>query len=218
MTMLQQNDSVGRRFNQTLCKCLNEWYGLIKSLSVSLETTSETKHICQVLRIYKVIAENDESLNEEISREGAHAYLSKIIEFDATYFEEESDQDALMELQDLTCEIAALSPSFPVKAAPFTLEELRDRLPLSFLILPANTDDQEAKREREREDQLTILINQVKIRQTAQKDVGFGKDNIFVKVLMSRKRNLTFHFFPKFKKSNMAISGCTISLAYFKSK
>ena len=82
-----------------------------------------------------------------------------------------------MEIQDLACEIAALSPSFPVRAAPFTVNELVARLPLSFNISPVITTDRESESQtlESKMTELTVLINEVKSRQTAQKDVGFGK-------------------------------------------
>lgn len=155
---------------------------------IPLQTAPETKALFELLNLYKRLVEADSSLEEEASREGSHRSLSKIINFDSSRFEKESDQDVILDLQDIACEIAALSASFPVRIAPFTLEELRQRLPLSFWIPPAvptlaessasSSSEDECKTDSKpgiSQDGFTILINQVKSRQSAQKDVGFGK-------------------------------------------
>ena len=137
------------------------------SSDVSLETSDETIRLSRCLKVYKNIAETDPSLDDEIAREGSHAILSKLIKIDPFLLKRERDQDAVMEIQDFACEIAALSPSFPVRATPFTPDELRARLPLSFQISPISSDSHDEQND------FTVLINEVKTRQTAQKDVGF---------------------------------------------
>ena len=118
----------------------------------------------QVLNIYKHMIASDRSLDEELSRAGSHVPLSRLIKFDGTCMEHETDQDTVMELQDLACEIAALSTSFPTRAAPITIEELRTRLPLTFHILPVTTHDITGEPGiLEDQDDFTILINQVLI-------------------------------------------------------
>ena len=67
------------------------------------------------------------------------------------------DLDAIIEIQDLACEIATFSKRFPFQASPFLRQELLARLPLAF----------------ELQDGSTVFVNQVPDRQTAQKDVGF---------------------------------------------
>lgn len=175
-----------------------------------LEQAPETKLIFQTLNFYKKLVEADPSLEEEASREGSHRSLSKIINFDSSRLEKESDSDVILDLQDVACEIAALSSSFPVRAAPFTLEELGDRLPLSFRIEPAITipptlaeassASSESTNESGKEtiqtlqDGFTILINQVKTRQSAQKDVGFGENLIIFPIVYECPVRLTSGF------------------------
>lgn len=193
----QQLES-GQSFPSQLAEILETAIALwlpiaISSLPNRLGQAPETKLLFQTIYFYMRLVEDDPSLEEEASREGSHRSLSKIINLDASGLEEESDQDVLVELQDVACEIAALSTSFPARAAPFTLEELKDRLPLSFRIEPVATTPMiaefsysasslsesigecENEMHTMKQKGFTILINQVKARQSAQKDVGFGK-------------------------------------------
>jgi hypothetical protein len=151
------------------------WFdSLVSSLKKSgtpLSTTLETLIIFRVLRICSSIATFDSTLSEELGREGSHALLSRLLKYDASRFETEEDQDTVVELQDLAGETAAYSDSFPLRISPFQLEDLRNRLPLSFPVLPTHKESTNP----EEDGGLLVLINQVTARQSAQKDVGFGK-------------------------------------------
>jgi hypothetical protein len=181
---LDSGCSFPSHFTKVMSDSLQHWLGILRfddgSPTAPLETAAaEATNLIQMLKLYKHLVESDQYLEEEISREGAHISLSKLIKFDGSSLEHETDQDVVLELQDLACEIAALSTSFPARAAPFTLEELRERLPLFFEILPATADSHNNESgEREGEHGFTMIINQVKSRQSEQKDVGFGKKSI----------------------------------------
>lgn len=133
----------------------------------AVHETTETGELLQVLRLHVAIAQNDPTLAEELGREGSHILLSKLIRYDPMEHSNcEEDQDAVMELQDLACEIAAAcSPSFPLRVSPYSLLELKQRLPLciSFSSAAIENDNNNAK----------VLIRQVTSRQSAQEDVGF---------------------------------------------
>lgn len=145
-----------------------------------------TKDLLRLLSMYRRIVELDATLNEELGMGGAHLLLSKLMKVDATSVcETESDQDAVMEVQDVAGEIAASCPSFPRRATPLTTCDLKRRLPLVFRIIrpptsptnsSANKNDHHGSSSEtlcKEEELLVVLINQVSARQTAQKDVGF---------------------------------------------
>lgn len=158
---------------------VKQWLDLLLSSQHSAPTLSEaleTKNIFRVLDLCKKIAEMDPTLSEEVGREGSHALLAKLIKVDGSRFAKPDSQDTIMEIQDITCEIASMSNSFPLRVAPFTMDELFARLPLSFPIFPANSEYEQASRHVEHDEGLLVLINQVTVRQSAQKDVGFGKE------------------------------------------
>eukprot|EP00546_Thalassionema_frauenfeldii_P001272 CAMPEP_0178934686 /NCGR_PEP_ID=MMETSP0786-20121207/24024_1 /TAXON_ID=186022 /ORGANISM="Thalassionema frauenfeldii, Strain CCMP 1798" /LENGTH=406 /DNA_ID=CAMNT_0020612543 /DNA_START=92 /DNA_END=1312 /DNA_ORIENTATION=+ len=127
----------------------------------NLEQREESMRVKLLLLILKRIAMVDSTLDEELAKEGSHVMLAKIINVDCGILNKEADQDFLMEMQDIACEIASMSSSFPIRISPFTNEELAKRLPLLF---------DEAVESHGR---ACVLINQVNIRQSAQKDVGF---------------------------------------------
>jgi predicted nicotinamide N-methyase len=131
----------------------------------AVHDTAETKTLLQVLQLHVTIAQHDPTLSEELGREGSHALLSKLIRYDPLEHSEcEEDQDAVMELQDLACEIAACcSPSFPLRVAPFSSQEMRQRLPLCIPFSSSSNNNNHNK----------VLIQQVTSRQLAQEDVGF---------------------------------------------
>eukprot|EP00563_Minutocellus_polymorphus_P013882 CAMPEP_0181052560 /NCGR_PEP_ID=MMETSP1070-20121207/17652_1 /TAXON_ID=265543 /ORGANISM="Minutocellus polymorphus, Strain NH13" /LENGTH=395 /DNA_ID=CAMNT_0023131655 /DNA_START=120 /DNA_END=1307 /DNA_ORIENTATION=- len=154
--------------------------------SSSLSTTKfivheaqETSSLHRVLQLHTKLCLLDSTLAEELGREGSHAILAKLIRFDlqsemdmagiASFDIEEEDADAVMELQDLACEIGSMSSgSFPIKVFPFTQDELRSRLPLHFSVssVPSHNDVDCQQHH--------ILIHQVTARrQGAQEDVGF---------------------------------------------
>jgi len=148
---------------------------LTPELSFFVKGTVETDILYRVLTIYVNISRVDPTLAEELGRQGSHLVLSRLIRYDgAMDFETEEDQDTIIELQDLACEIATQAGgSFPVKCAPLTPDDLRSRLPLRFTITAPNKSDQE-KEETITADEQVVLINQVTARrQSAQEDVGF---------------------------------------------
>jgi predicted nicotinamide N-methyase len=160
------------------------------SCKPSTATTTTTKFIVhetratislrQVLQLHAKLSHLDSTIAEELGREGSHAVLSKLIRFDLqseleragilSFDMPEEEVDAVMELQDLACEIGSLSGgSFPVKVAPFTTDELRSRLPLHFSVSSVSSHD-----ELDFQQAHHILIHQVTARrQGAQEDVGF---------------------------------------------
>jgi predicted nicotinamide N-methyase len=139
------------------------------------------KELLAVLQSYKQITILDNVLKEELAMEGSHHSLKKIMNLDITEYEqqqllEETQQDLILEVQDLVCEIATSSPSFPVPVTPLTLEELRLRLPLQFDISVDGGDDTTTTTTTTTPAatiSISILINQVTTRQTEQKDVGY---------------------------------------------
>jgi hypothetical protein len=141
----------------------------------SIEDLPETDVLRRILRIHVNTTKQDPSLGEELGRQGSHALLVKLMNFDASAHCEE-DQDAIMELQDLACEIAAIG-IFPLKFAPLCVEDLRHRLPLDFSVEPVNECSSSKKpiANQGASETETILIHQVTTRQSAQHDVGFGK-------------------------------------------
>jgi hypothetical protein len=149
------------------------WFDSLASLKsgTPIANTLETLIVFRVLRICSSIAMFDDTLSEELGREGSHALLSRLLKYDSSRFETEEDQDTVVELQDLAGEAAAYSNSFPLRISPFPLEDLQNRLPLSFPVLPAHKEQTNP----EEDSGLLVLINQVTARLSAQKDVGFGK-------------------------------------------
>jgi len=153
-----------------------DWLHLVRAIPHSADTATsflardeKTAVIRRVLAICHRISLFDECLKEELDQEGLHVILSRIMKLDPSIFTTEDDQDSATEIQEMACEIASLSPSFPVRVAPFSRQELLDRLPLTFPILPVceHTSVNGGKAA------VTILINQVKSRQSSQADVGF---------------------------------------------
>jgi hypothetical protein len=197
---------------------LKQWMGILQSdrgdhslLSDALEAII----MLRCLRICKKIAEMDPTLNEEVGREGSHALLSKLLKIDGSGLEKEEDQDTVMEIQDMACEIASMSKSFPLRVAPFTEDELCKRLPLSFPILPATSDCVPDSSTVEEHGGVLVLINQVNERQSAQKDVGFGKKEVAMFLL--DHITCPHLLFDERNSSNVAISGRSVSLAGIKS-
>ncbi|KAL7484475.1 hypothetical protein ACHAW6_010117 [Cyclotella cf. meneghiniana] len=160
----------------------NEESTICKERGAKLESVLQTTRLefCQsievnalqnVLNLLARVSRLDSTLDEEISRAGCQAILSRLIKqiktcilFVESSGSSEKDFDALMDLQDTACEILY----FPgIKGAmAFTDEELLSRLPLIYNMRPASPV-------KENDDVTTILIHQVTKRQTAQADVGF---------------------------------------------
>ena len=154
--------------------------------TTSLSQVTETIDLVRLLTIYRRISELDPVLDEEIGKQGAHLRLSRIIKLDIYSIDccqctdddktNEANQDTIIEIQDLACEIASFSKTFPLPASPFVNEDLRARLPLVFNICPVagyKTQSESESSSGYNKDGITILINQVTDRQSAQKDVGF---------------------------------------------
>jgi len=153
--------------------------------NVRIVKCDEVAELGSMLTIYRRIAELDPTLNEELGMEGAHWPLSRLIKMEVSSLDcccgqgthVEENQDAIMELQDCACEIASFSKSFPLPTTPLSPEELRARLPLVFDIFPIGTEESVKNniidQHESVEGGVSILINQVTIRQSAQKDVGF---------------------------------------------
>ena len=122
--------------------------------TICVFSTIETKILSQVLCIHLAVALKDPNLAEEVGHQGSHMLLAKLIGYDVSPYPE-PHQDAIMELQDLACEIASCSASFPLKLAP--ISNLIERLPLCITFSPIHK----------------VLIQQVTSRQSSQEDVGF---------------------------------------------
>lgn len=171
---LLENEGIGfaAAFVPLLQQALEAWFTSLKQIQTSfhvetndnLNTHStstiylfpivEHKILSQVLYIHLGVAMRDPILSEEVGQQGSHMLLVKLIGHDVSPYPEQH-QDAIMELQDLTCQIAACSASFPLKLAP--ISNLIERLPLCISFSPNHK----------------VLIQQVTSRQSSQKDVGF---------------------------------------------
>ena len=126
-----------------------------------IHNSRETDKLRRILSLHATLSSFDPTLSEELGKQGSHIILSKLIRLDACSWELEEDQDALIELQDLAAQSMSGAPQ---KFAPYTVEDLKDRLPLSFKIDSVLAHEQLSE---------VILIRQVTERQSAQEDVGF---------------------------------------------
>jgi hypothetical protein len=159
--------------------------------SVLLSEMMETMNLRRVLMLHLHVTKMNPTLGEELGRQGSHAPLVKLMNLDLDEYTntgnhndvgyavdvDEANEDCVIELQDLACEIAALACSFPVKVAPFCAHGLRQRLPLVFSIgalLPVVPDGEYEKQSKNTKSGETVLIHEVTTRQSAQEDVGFG--------------------------------------------
>ena len=173
---------------------LTAWLAQPIIMSALLSEMAETTNLRLVLQLHLHVTKMNPSLGEELGRQGSHAPLVKLMNLDLAPYSgtnidgdgdiDEANQDTVIELQDLACEIAALASSFPVKVAPFCAHGLRQRLPLVFSIgaVPVESvPDSKTSNGRggyEKSSMVaeteTVLIHQVTTRQSAQEDVGFG--------------------------------------------
>lgn len=133
--------------------------------------TSLIREFRRVLTLHLHLVQQDPALAEELGRQGSHAQLTRLMKMHTI---DQSEDDDLEELQDISGEIAASSrPLFPVTTNPFTVADLRARLPLVFDVgasaVPRGPEEGLAA-----ERMITVLIHQVTSRQSAQADVGFG--------------------------------------------
>jgi hypothetical protein len=174
-----------------------------------LSDWTETVNLRLILQLHLHVTKMNPSMGEELGRQGSHAPLVKLMNLDLAPYSgtgtstgvdidgdvNEANQDTVIELQDVACEIAALACSFPVPVAPFCAHGLRQRLPLVFSIgavdvgvdvpvqfdLDSKTGGGADEFEYEKRSKgakapftETVLIHQVTRRQSAQEDVGFG--------------------------------------------
>jgi hypothetical protein len=181
---------------------LTAWLAQPIILGALLSKMTETVNLQLILQLHLHVTKMNPSLGEELGRQGSHAPLVKLMNLDLADYSganmdgdgdgdgddsvDEANQDIVIELQDLACEIAALASSFPVKVAPFCAHGLRQRLPLVFSIgaVPVKSVvDSKANNGRgcslyetpsKVAETETVLIHQVTTRQSAQEDVGFG--------------------------------------------
>ena len=143
-----------------------------------IANSNETRTLHQVLSLHLQLSKADATLGQEMARGcGSHKHLTKLIRMDiyailsnintctctCTQEQYEKEEDALVEIQDLACEIAHSDPSigYPVKMSPYTIEELHARLPLIFDVCSPNGNRE------------CLMVRQVTERQSAQEDVGF---------------------------------------------
>ena len=189
ISLLKGNNGFAAMFTPLLKNAFDSWLMPLEKLPTrrdeekkekeGIQTDSlignmtETNILRRVLQVHVSVSRLDKSLGEELGREGTHAMLSRLIRYDGSSWEREEDQDIIMELQDLACQVAA-GGAFPLKVAPFAADELKCRLPLQFHIQPVHVSDAQRENCIEQESRL-VLINQITERQSAQEDVGFGK-------------------------------------------
>jgi hypothetical protein len=175
-----------------------------------VEFYNRLNHLRRLLVIYLRWVQNDSTLAEEFGRQGSHLLLVVLIQLSILppstqeLAEDRNDVnphltdtlvDCLEDIQDLAGEIAASSrPHFPLKTIePYTINELRERLPLIFTFhlkdtLSLKVSEQTISRDiiqvatsDEKIDQVpvgdvvTAFIHQINSRQSAQVDVGFGE-------------------------------------------
>lgn len=143
----------------------------VEGTHIDIDSAEETEGVKDVLRICLLISRRDESVSEELGRQGMHGVLSRILKKDALAFEQEEDRDSIMEIQDLTCEIASAARTFPMKISPFNHEELKLRLPLEFEVPCALPMSRVSGSHQEGAE--VVYIQQVSERQNSQYDVGF---------------------------------------------
>ena len=147
---------------------------------VYVAKAKETIVMKNILSLILNICQKDATLCEEMAKAGAHVQLSKIIKMDvysilsmmnipiaatATSTQEiyEVEEDMLVEMQDLACEVAHSSPDvrYPTRISPCVNDEIAARLPLTFDVRsPLGVQE-------------SLMVRQVTERQSAQEDVGF---------------------------------------------
>jgi hypothetical protein len=151
----------------------------------------------RVLQLHLHLVQQDPALGEELGRQGSHVQLAKVMHCSFQLITDDDDgitssssssepvEDLIMELQDIACEIAATSRHFPVQAVPFTVADLKARLPLVFEVAAAAPPKhhhassppvalEPTSKGVVMDHAVTVLIHQVSSRQSAQVDVGFG--------------------------------------------
>ena len=139
----------------------------------SLAEAKETIDLRRCLQLHLKLNKIDATLSEELARQGSQSHLLQLIEYDIDRHSDVTDQDVLIELQDLACEISAYSKDVSRSALAFSREDLIERLPLVFETGPAVQYSPDADPKKSAGE--IILIHQVNERQSAQADVGFGE-------------------------------------------
>jgi hypothetical protein len=140
------------------------------------------RQMCRLLRIYHQWVRLDPILAEELARQGAHRALIQLMQYafplEPQFGSSEMIQDCIQDVQDLAGTIAGESrPSFPILSMqPFSVSDLQTRLPLKFdftsrAVAPPTQPSTELV---PIQNEVTILIHQITVRQSAQVDVGFG--------------------------------------------
>jgi len=145
------------------------------SCSLFVADSPATKILRRILQIHIHLSSLDATLAEELGLQGSHVILARLINYDCSCCPMEGDRDAIMELQDLACEVAACTDAFPIKRFHLSVDVLRKRLPLAFQIQPIGQQlnaDYECCTPTNSTTQM-VLIHQVTARQSAQEDVGF---------------------------------------------
>lgn len=135
----------------------------------------------RILQLHLHLVQRDPDLAEELGRQGSHGLLSKVMHFQLPKcgieggLVTEELQDCVMELQDMACEIAVVGQNFPLKTAPFTVSDLKARLPLVFDFAPIHiTCSSPNENLKHIGDSVMVIIHQISARQSSQVDVGFG--------------------------------------------
>lgn len=107
----------------------------------------------RILVLILHLCHHDPILSEEMAYDGLHGTILKLLNFDMTTscdhdnHDDDMETDLIIELQDLAGEIASLSSSnhstaqFPCPASPYTMDELRSRLPLVFTFCRTATNN-----------------------------------------------------------------------------
>lgn len=175
-----------QRLVSVLRQALDAWLPLVSKQEALLSDKTETTNLRRALQLHARVTQMDPVLGEELARHaGSHVQLMRLVKLlhDDENVDSEDDSDVIIELQDIACEIAAASSSFPVQVVPCSVDDLRQRLPLVFdiedcgcavsssataVVVVDNTSSATTSRKSER-----ILIHQVTTRQSAQVDVGF---------------------------------------------
>jgi hypothetical protein len=189
ISLLKEDNGFAALFAPLLKNALDSWFLSLEKLPNRIEeekkekegiqseslidNMTETNILRRVLQVHVAVSRLDKFLGEELGRQGTHAVLSRLMRYDGSLWEREEDQDIIMKLQDLACEVVA-GGAFPLKVAPFAVDELKHRLPLQFHIQPVHVSDVQSENCIGPESRL-VLINQVTERQSSQEDVGFGE-------------------------------------------
>lgn len=195
---LLEEDNIGfaALFVPLLKNALDSWLCTVESILMRDDTLSEEKKeddalpqqeahlvnlketifLSRALQVHVAVSRFDRTLAEELGREGSHKVLSRLMQYNVSLWQEEENQDTIMELQDFCCKVAALAGgSFPLKVSPFAADDLLRRLPLRFHIQPVDDSVETSSDSQSSHNSPLVLINQVTERQSAQEDVGFGK-------------------------------------------